>query len=257
MIRVKDLRKTFKLNRQARKELAAEQVRSALINAVDGISFECRPGRVFGLLGPNGAGKTTALRMIATMLRPTGGRIEVAGIDAVRDPKQVRSRIGFLTGNTGLYDRLTATEMVRYHADLHRMDERLFDERRRKLFEMLDMEEFANRRISRLSTGMRQKISIARTIIHDPDVMVFDEPTSGLDVMTSRRIVELIQICRDEGKTVLFSTHIMGEVQQLCDDIAIIHKGRLYFDGTKSQFESDMTEPTYEGQFIKLVGGGD
>ena len=152
--------------------------------------------------------------------------------------------------------RLTATEMVKYHADLHCMDPVLFEERRRKLFSVLDMEEFADRRISRLSTGMHQKISIARTIIHDPDVMVFDEPTSGLDVMTSRRIVELIRSCRDDGKTVLFSTHIMGEVPLLCDDIAVIHKGRLYFHGTKNEFEASMTEPTYEDEFIKMVGGG-
>ena len=257
MIRVENLRKTFKLNRQARKELGDSALRSPTIDAVDGISFECRLGRVFGLLGPNGAGKTTALRMIATMIRPTSGTITVAGIDATRDPQGVRSQIGFLTGNTGLYDRLTATEMVKYHADLHRMDPTLFEERRRQLFTMLDMEGFANRRISRLSTGMRQKISIARTIIHDPAVMIFDEPTSGLDVMTSRRIVELIRSCRDEGKTVLFSTHIMGEVPLLCDDIAIIHAGRLYFQGTKEDFEAQMTEPTYEDEFIKLVGGAE
>jgi sodium transport system ATP-binding protein len=257
MIRVVDLRKEFKLNRRARKELGGGPLKSPTIDAVDGISFECQPGRVFGLLGPNGAGKTTALRMIATMLRPTGGSITVAGVDAVEDPQGVRTHIGFLTGNTGLYDRLTATEMVKYHADLHCMDPVLFEERRRKLFSVLDMEEFANRRISRLSTGMRQKISIARTIIHDPDVMVFDEPTSGLDVMTSRRIVELIRSCRDDGKTVLFSTHIMGEVPLLCDDIAVIHKGRLYFHGTKDEFEASMTEPTYEDEFIKMVGGAE
>ena len=257
MIRVENLRKTFKLSRQARKELGGGRLKSPTINAVDGISFRCCPGRVFGLLGPNGAGKTTALRMIATMLRPSSGTITVAGIDAVTDPRGVRAHIGFLTGNTGLYDRLTATEMVKYHADLHRMDPALFEERRRKLFTMLDMEEFANRRISRLSTGMRQKISIARTIINDPGVMIFDEPTSGLDVMTSRRIVELIRSCRDEGKTVLFSTHIMGEVPLLCDDIAIIHKGRLFFNGTKEEFEAQMTELTYEDEFIKLVGGAE
>ena len=257
MIQVENLCKTFKLSRQARKELGGGSLKSPRINAVDGISFRCRPGRVFGLLGPNGAGKTTALRMIATMLQPTSGTISVVGIDAVTDPQGVRAHIGFLTGNTGLYDRLTATEMVKYHADLHRMDPALFEERRRKLFTVLDMEEFANRRISRLSTGMRQKISIARTIINDPDVMIFDEPTSGLDVMTSRRIVELIRSCRNDGKTVLFSTHIMGEVPLLCDDIAIIHKGKLYFQGTKEEFEANMTEPTYEDEFIKMVGGAE
>jgi sodium transport system ATP-binding protein len=257
MIQVVDLRKTFKLSRQARKEQGSSRPASPTIVAVDGISITCRPGRVFGLLGPNGAGKTTALRMIATMVRPTSGTISVAGINAVADPQGVRSRIGFLTGNTGLYDRLTATEMVKYHADLHGMDPAVFEERRRKLFAALDMEEFARRRVSRLSAGMKQKVSIVRTIIHDPEVMVFDEPTSGLDVMTSRRIVELIRSCRDEGRTVLFSTHIMGEVPLLCDDIAIIHRGRLYFNGSREEFEASMTEPTYEDEFIKLVGGAE
>jgi sodium transport system ATP-binding protein len=256
VIQIHNLCKTFKLNRRLRKELGADGGRASprTIDALDGVTFECRPGRVFGLIGPNGAGKTTALRIIATMLRPTAGSVTVAGVDAIGEPQRVRERIGFLTGNTGLYDRLTATEMVRYHAELHGMPQVRFEERRRQLFPLLDMEGFANRRIGRLSTGMRQKISIVRTIIHDPEVMVFDEPTAGLDVMTSRRIVELIRLCRNEGKTVLFSTHIMAEVQQLCDDIAIIHEGKLYFCGSKEEFEAQMTMRNYDDEFIHLVG---
>jgi sodium transport system ATP-binding protein len=192
--------------------------------------------------------------MIATMLRPTSGRFFVDGADGVANPREVRGRIGFLTGNTGLYDRLTAEEMVRYFADLHRMSASDFERRRDELFDQLDMHGFANKRIANLSTGMKQKVSIARTIIHDPDVVVFDEPTAGLDVMTSRRIVELIRSCRAQGKTVLFSTHIMGEVQTLCDDIAIIHRGRIFFRGTKADFEAQMTQPSYEDEFIHLVG---
>jgi len=254
MIRVVDLRKQFKVTKRMRKELGASAPEGDYIAAVDGVSFECRPGRVFGLIGPNGAGKTTALRMVATMLKPTSGSITVAGFDVVRESQEVRSSIGFMTGNTGLYDRLTATEMVRYHADLHGMDEGRFEERKRYLFGTLGMDGFADRRIARLSTGMRQKVAIARTIIHDPPVIVFDEPTTGLDVMTSRGIIELIRTSRDEGKTVLFSTHIMGEVKLVCDDIAIIHEGRLYFNGTKEEFESQMTQATYEDEFIQLVG---
>jgi sodium transport system ATP-binding protein len=254
MIRVTELRKQFKVSKRMRKELGASAPDTDHIVAVDGVSFECRPGRVFGLIGPNGAGKTTALRMVATMLKPSGGSITVAGFDVVQQAQDVRSNIGFLTGNTGLYDRLTATEMVRYHADLHGMEEGEFEERKRYVFGALGMDEFADRRIARLSTGMRQKVSIARTIIHDPPVIVFDEPTAGLDVMTSRGIVELIRNSRDEGKTVLFSTHIMGEVKLVCDDIAIIHKGKLYFNGTKEEFESQMTQATYEDEFIHLVG---
>ncbi len=253
MIQVTDLHKTFKVSRRRRRELNNGRS-SRTLEAVSGVTFECRPGRVFGLLGPNGAGKTTTLRMIATMLRPTSGSILVAGGDALEAPQQVRERIGFLTGNTGLYDRLTPNEMVRYYANLHQMDSRAFEERRQQLFALLDMEDFADRRISRLSTGMRQKVSIVRTIIHDPDVMVFDEPTAGLDVMTSRRIVQLIRACRDDQKTVLFSTHIMSDVQLLCDDIAIIHEGRLFFCGSKSEFEAQMTQPSYEDEFVHLVG---
>lgn len=253
VISVESLTKTFKVSRRMRKEMGPSA--KGHLTAVDNISFECRPGRVCGLLGPNGAGKTTALRTIATMLRPTSGTFRVAGFDGVQDPQSVRKNIGFLTGNTGLYDRLTALEMVRYYAQLHGMDRAAFDQRRARLFAQLDMDRFANQRVSQLSTGMKQKVSIVRTIIHDPPVVVFDEPTAGLDVMTSRSIVSLIRSCREEGKTVLFSTHLMHEVQQLCDDIAVIHRGRIYFSGTKAEFEAQMTQPTYEDEFIHMVEG--
>ena len=254
MITVSELSKHFKVGRKLRKELDPDVLVDGKVKAVDKISFECHPGRVFGLIGPNGAGKTTALRMIATMLKPTAGGFSVDGVDGVAEPQKVREHIGFLTGNTGLYDRLTATEMVRYFANLHGLDADRFEARRREVFQALDMDEFAKRRISQLSTGMRQKVSIARTIIHDPRVVVFDEPTAGLDVMTSRAIVNLIRTCREQGKTVLFSTHLMGEVKLLCDDIAIIHHGRLFFSGTKEEFEAQMTQPSYEDEFIQLVG---
>ena len=150
--------------------------------------------------------------------------------------------------------RNLATEIVKYIADLHGMEKSAFQKRKDHLFQILDMHSFADRRISRLSTGMKQKTSIARTIIHNPQVMVFDEPTSGLDVMTSRAIVNLIHSCRDEGKTVIFSTHRMGEVNQVCDDIAIIYKGRLFFNDTLDQFKSEMTQSTFEEEFIYRVG---
>ncbi len=254
MITVTNLTKDFRLSKRQRREMG-EAFRSVrTLRAVDGIGFECPPGRIFGLLGPNGAGKTTTLRMIATMLRPTSGTIKVAGYDTLEKPQKVRENIGFMTGQTALYDRLTPNEMIKYIGDLHCMDPARFTERREKLFTMLDMHDFADRRIGRLSSGMKQKTSIARTIIHDSDVMVFDEPTSGLDVMTSRAIIEMIRGCREEGKTVIFSTHRMGEVKQLCDDIAIIHKGRLYFKGTLEEFEAGMTHDTFEDEFIHLVG---
>jgi sodium transport system ATP-binding protein len=221
--------------------------------AVDNVSFKCETGRVFGLIGPNGAGKTTILRMIATMLKPSAGEIKVHGHDVVDDPLAVRQSLGFLSGNTGLYDRLTAEEMVKYYADLHGMTSTDYNQSRDKIFDMLDMGEFSGRRIGKLSTGMQQKVNIARTMIHNPEVVVFDEPTSGLDVMTSRSITQLIQDCKDMGKTVIFSSHRLGEIRSLCDDLAIIHKGCLFFNGTYDLFESQMQAETLEDEFISMV----
>ncbi len=254
MIQVQNLVKDFKLTRKIRKEMGEEFKNRKTLRAVNNISFTCQPGRIFALLGPNGAGKTTTLRMIATMLKPTSGTIEVGGYDCQKNPQKIREKIGFMTGQTALYDRLTPYEMVKYIADLHEMDSSLFESRKDKIFEMLKIHEFANRRIARLSSGMKQKTSIARTIIHDPDVMVFDEPTTGLDVMTSRAIIKLIHSCKDEGKTVIFSSHRMGEVNQVCDDMAIIYKGSLFFNGELDKFKSEMTHETFEDEFIHMVG---
>ena len=254
MIEVQDLVKDFKLTRKIRKEMGTEFKNKKSLRAVDKISFTCQPGRIFALVGPNGAGKTTILRMIATMLKPTSGTIEVGGYDCQKNPQKVREKIGFMTDQTALYDRLTPYEMVKYIADLHGMEGSVFKSRKDKIFDMLKIHEFANRRIARLSTGMKQKTSIARTIIHDPDVLVFDEPTTGLDVMTSRAIITLIRSCKEKGKTVIFSSHRMGEVNQISDDIAIIYKGSLFFNGGLDQFKSEMTHETFEDEFIHMVG---
>lgn len=255
MIIVKDLWKTFKMSRQQKKEMGAEH-RDGVINAVAGVNFTCQPGRIFTLLGPNGAGKTTALRMIATLLKPTSGSITVAGFDVVKHPQEVRSKIGFLTGTTKLYERLTPNELIKYYANLHDMDKNLLEKRREELFTLLDMHEFVNRRIGKLSTGMRQKISIVRTMIHDPEILVFDEPTVGLDVITSKNIIELIRNSRDSGKTIIFSTHIMGEVSLLSDDLAIIHNGKLCFSGMYKDFLNQMQRESLEEEFIRLVQEG-
>ena len=253
MIEIKSLSKAFRLTKQHRRELGKSFKDKKTIQAVNDISFTCKPGQIFGLIGPNGAGKTTTLRMVATMLKPTKGSIIVCGYDTVHHNQQVRKQIGFMTGQTALYDRLTPNEMVQYMAELHGMNKEKFLKRREKLFDILDMHDFSNRRIARLSTGMKQKTSIARTIIHDPEVMVFDEPTSGLDVMSSRAIMNLIRSCKDDGKTVLFSTHRMGEINQVCDDLAIIYKGKLFFNGSLEQFKSEMTQPTFEDDFVFRV----
>lgn len=253
MIEVKNVSKEFKLTKKHIRE-RGKKSSSRYFRAVKDISFTCTPGRIFGLLGPNGAGKTTTLRMIATMLKPTEGSITVGGFDVEKKPGNVRKKLGFLTGNTGLYDRLTATEMVKYYADLYGLDRGTYNRRKERLFNLLDMHEFADRRNAKLSTGMKQKVSIARTMINDPDIVVFDEPTSGLDVMTSQAIIRLIRLCKAEKKTIIFSTHRMGEVQQLCDDLAIIHNGEIYFCGTYLDFSENMKAESLEDEFIRLTG---
>jgi sodium transport system ATP-binding protein len=255
LIRVQDLSKTFRLSRKQKREEGIT-AHSNEIRAVDGVSFVCRPGRIFTLLGPNGAGKTTILRMIATLLRPTGGSIEVSGFDTRKDPNEVRKRIGFLTGTTRLYDRLTVNELVKYYADLHQMDRDAFEERRRELYDLLDMNGIQNRRIGKLSSGMKQKVGIVRTVIHDPEVVIFDEPTTGLDVITSRAIIEMIHRSTERSRTVIFSTHIMSEVSRISDDLAILHQGKLLFDDTYEHFHSTMRTNSVEEEFIRILHEG-
>lgn len=250
MIKIENLRKEFELSRQQRKELNTEE---RIATAVDGISFTCQKGRVFSLLGPNGAGKTTTLRMISTIFKPTSGSIEIAGIDAIKNPREARKKLGFLTGSTGLYARLTPNEVIQYFADLYSIPKDEFEERKEQLYNLLNMHDFQNKRIGKLSTGMKQKVSICRTMIHDPEVVVFDEPTSGLDVITAESIIQLINNCRDEGKTVIFSSHIMSEVDLLCDDLAIVHKGKLLFNGTMDSFKENMQADNLTSEFIRIV----
>lgn len=221
------------------------------------VSLTCSPGRVFSLLGPNGAGKTTILRTMATLLSPTSGSVRVAGYDVSGEPREVRSRIGFLTGTTRLCDRLTAEELVLFYADLHGMERGRFRERMDEVFGLLGMEEFSDRLIGKLSSGMRQKVSIARTIIHDPEVVVFDEPTSGLDVISSRGIRELVSRSRDAGRTVVFSTHIMSEVSLLSDDVGILHRGRLLFLGTMEELRGRTGGLSLEEGFIRILEEGE
>jgi sodium transport system ATP-binding protein len=250
MIEVQGVSKTFPLNRKQKKEMNTQ---ASEIAAVQDISFRCRPGRIFSLLGPNGAGKTTTLRMIATILRPSAGEIRVNGFDVLTEGRQVRSQIGFLTGSTGLYDRLTPLELVKYFADLYRIEAGAFNARKDYLFELLGIHEFGSKRIGQLSTGMKQKVSIARTLIHDPPVIVFDEPTSGLDVITAESIIALIRQCKAEEKTIIFSSHIMSEVELLCDDLAIIHKGKIIFADNMESFRKSMQTDSLTREFIRIV----
>jgi sodium transport system ATP-binding protein len=250
VIEIRHICKSFPLNARQRRE---EGRREKSFKALDGVSLTCSPGRVLTLLGPNGAGKTTLLRMVATMLHPDAGTICVAGHDSVKEPAAVRRHLGFLTGSTGLYDRLTTEETLRYFADLHGLEGRLFQARRDELVERLDLAAFLHRRVGRLSTGMRQRVSIARTLIHDPPVLVLDEPTSGLDILAARSIVDLIRDCRREGRTLLFSTHRMDEVRLLSDDLAVVHNGRLLFSDSYAAFEQACGSMPAEDFFTRLT----
>lgn len=242
MIEAKELYKEFKDKKRG------------IVKAADHVSFNCKEGEVFGLLGPNGAGKTTTLRMLSTAIRPTSGTAIINGFDVASEPEKVRSQIGFLSGNTGLYGRLTSRETVTYFGKLYGMQKEQIAKRIEELFSILDMQSFADTRADKLSTGMKQKVSIARSVVHNPMVMVFDEPTTGLDVMSSRTIVEFIRSCRDQGKCVIFSTHIMSEAVRLCDRVAIIHNGRIYREGTVSELLEQTGLDNLEDAFIKIVG---
>ncbi len=250
MISVQNLNKTFTLTKQQRKELNTDQKTAT---AVQDLSFSCQPGRVFSMLGPNGAGKTTTLRMIATLITPTSGQIHINGIDALSQPQEARKHIGFLTGSTGLYARLTPLEVIDYYADLYGVEKAAREQRKEELFSLLHMKDFLHKRIGKLSTGMKQKVSICRTMIHDPSVVIFDEPTSGLDVITAENIIKLIRSCKDQGKTVIFSSHIMSEVALLCDDLAIIHQGTLKYNGTMTDFRANMQTANLTEEFIRIV----
>jgi sodium transport system ATP-binding protein len=223
------------------------------VRAVDNVSFTAKPGQIYGLLGANGAGKTTTLRMLATILEPTDGTAVVQGYDVVDSPEKVRANVGFLSGGTALYPRLTAQEMVEYFGRLNGLDESTLKSRVDLLFERLEMNDFRDRRCDKLSTGMKQKTSIARTLVHDPPVMIFDEPTAGLDVMAARSIIAFIKECRDKGKTVIFSTHIMTEVEKLCDTIGIIQSGKLLTEGTLDELRQKHGEQDLEEIFVKVV----
>jgi sodium transport system ATP-binding protein len=224
------------------------------VPAVDCISFTAKPGEILGLLGPNGAGKTTTLRLLCTVLKPTSGTARVAGFDVVKESAQVRHAIGFLSANTGVYDRMTPREMITYYGKLHGLSPSDLKERLEKLFATLQMNDFGDLLGSRLSTGMKQKVSIARALIHDPPVLIFDEPTSGLDVLVQRAVLQNIAALRGQGKCILFSTHIMREVEKLCDRVAIMHKGRILAIGTLEELRARHGEEDLEELFFQLVG---
>ena len=224
-----------------------------VVKAVDGVSFSARPGEIFGLLGCNGAGKTTTLRILSTVIKPTAGSAKVAGIDVLAEPEKVRANIGFMSTSTALYGRLLAKEAIEYFGKLYGLQGAKLKERLDYVIDKLQIGEFADRLCDKLSTGQKQRVNIARTILHDPPVLFFDEPTAGLDVVLSQTVMEFIEEARDMGKTIVFSTHIMSEVERLCDHVAIIDRGQLHGNGTVEELKAQTGEASLEKAFLKLV----
>ncbi|MEE9363910.1 MAG: ATP-binding cassette domain-containing protein [Cellulophaga sp.] len=248
MIQLENLTKSF--TSTTRKGFKKE---TKTVHAVNKVSFECKPGRIFSLLGPNGAGKTTTLRMIAGIINPTSGTAIVDNVDVSKGSEEVKKRIGFLTGSTGLYERLNPDETIDFFGKIYRIPDTELKERKEYLFEKLGINDFRKKRFAQMSTGMKQKVSIARTLIHDPQVLIFDEPTSGLDVITAVSIIELIRESKNNNKTVIFSSHIMSEVDLLCDDLAIINNGSIIYNDTFENFKSEMKASNLTQEFINRV----
>ncbi len=241
MVTTRDLRKHFR------------DSKGGTVKAVDGVSIEARPGEVFGLLGVNGAGKTTMLRLLSTVLKPTGGAAQVAGHDVVRSPADVRASIGFMSASTALYGRLTPLELLAFFGGLYGLKGRDLKKKIDLVSGKLNLGEFADRLCDKLSTGQKQRVSIARTILHDPPVLFFDEPTAGLDVVTAQTVLGFLSEARGQGKTIVFSTHIMSEAERLCDRIAILHDGTIRGEGSAEDLKSASGKSTLEDAFLALV----
>jgi len=221
--------------------------------AVDAVRFTVCPGEVFGLLGPNGAGKTTTLRMLCTVLTPSAGTASVAGFDVVTQASEVRRHVGFLSANTGVYDRMTAWEMVQYYGRLNEIPPDVLQQRLNDLFTILQMNDFRDVPGGKMSTGMKQKVSIARALVNDPPVLIFDEPTAGLDVLVQRAVLDNIRQLRGQGKTIVFSTHIMREVEKLCDRVAVMSRGKIIACGTLNDLREMYKQDDLEELFFALV----
>jgi sodium transport system ATP-binding protein len=241
VIEAENLRKSFRSRRGE-------------IRAVDGVSFRALDGQITGLLGPNGAGKTTTLRMLYTLMRPDEGRVLVDGMDAARQPADVRSRLGVLPDARGIYKRLTARENVEYFGRLQGLAPALIAEHTERLVAALDMGDFIDRRADGFSQGQRTKTAIARALVHDPRNVLLDEPANGLDVMTTRSLRRFLQGLKAEGRCVLFSSHIMPEVAQLCDRIVVIARGQVVADGTPDEIRALTGMANLEDAFVKVIG---
>lgn len=256
MVKIKGLTKAFRRRRRERRSSRRQGIGGTekVFYAIKDVTFGVRKKTILGLLGPNGAGKTTLLRVLSTSLKPTRGTAAFGGIDIVEHPLDVRRKIGFLSDNTGLYGRLTAREMITYFGRLYSLKRKVLKARLTELIELLNMADFIDKRTDALSSGMKQKVSIARTLIHNPDIIIFDEPTTGLDVEAAESILRFIESCKVKGKTVLFCTHHMHEVERLCDEVVILHQAALCFQGTLEQMRRRTGQKYLDKAFLTLIG---
>lgn len=227
--------------------------KKGVVKAVDGISFQALPGKIHGILGANGAGKTTLLRMLSTVIRPTSGSASVGGYDVVKDSEKVRASIGFMSNSTALYGRLSAREVIEYFGRLYGLTDSKLATRVDFVIDKLQIGEFSDRLCDKLSTGQKQRVSIARTILHDPPVLFFDEPTAGLDVVMSADVMEFIEEMRASGKTIVYCTHIMSEVERLCDRVSVIHNGVIKAEGSVDELKALAAQSSLEKAFLSLI----
>ena len=221
--------------------------------AVDGVSFDVEEGEIFGLLGPNGAGKTTIIRIIATVLAPSAGTAEVLGFDIIKDAEEVRKNIGVLTTDIGVYERFSGRENLRYFGELYGLSKEVLEKRINELSNLLEMRDFIDRRAGKYSTGMKQKLAIARSVIHDPKILIFDEPTAGLDVLASQTVLNFMRRSKKPGGCVIISTHQMHDAEKLCDRVVIIHKGKVIANDTVETLKNKTSSDYLEDVFMKLV----
>ncbi|NKB97389.1 MAG: ATP-binding cassette domain-containing protein [Pseudomonadales bacterium] len=227
------------------------------VQAVKDISLSAQDGRITALLGPNGAGKSTTLRILSTMIAPDSGTAVIDGVDVVADPMSVRKSIGVLPHNSGLYGRLTGIENITYFGKLQGLEPSQLAERVESLTEQLKMGDFADRRTAGFSQGQKIKVALARALVHNPRHVILDEPTNGLDVMATRALREIIDNLKESGKCILFSSHIMQEVDALCDDVVVIGDGEIRFNGTISQLREHAGTENLEDAFVQLAGAGE
>ena len=254
ILRVEGLCKTFQLSRKQQK---IERTDRKKIVAVDNLSFTAYKGEIFGLLGPNGAGKTTTLRMLATLIHPDSGDAILDGYSVVNQPEEVRGKIGFLTSELKLEDFFTPNYLFDFFSQLYGIAPEVMAERKTKLFERFGINKFAEVKVANLSTGMKQKLSLVISLVHNPDIIIFDEPTNGLDVLTARTVTDYLQELRDEGKTIILSTHIFSLVERLCDRVGIIIDGRMTACGTLEEVCAGMTMEDRFFEMYKEVKGGE